>query len=187
MGFDELVRELEKGAEAESRKILHASEKNAGKTVEGAKEKADGILKAARKEAAEFAKQEASEKETSAKLDAKKMLDEARDEAVEACILQVWQKFRSDALKKSSYPALLGKLVEEGAREIGAGQGAAVYVRDEDRGLAPGYALKKLPAEYSGGAIVESPNGKVRTNKTLEEIFAQKRPVLRKEIYDRLF
>jgi vacuolar-type H+-ATPase subunit E/Vma4 len=35
--------------------------------------------------------------------------------------------------------------------------------------------------------IVESKDGKVRVNKTLEEVFAQKKPALRKEIYDRLF
>ncbi|MCX6769112.1 MAG: hypothetical protein NT051_00325 [Candidatus Micrarchaeota archaeon] len=34
---------------------------------------------------------------------------------------------------------------------------------------------------------MEGQNGKVRTNKTIEEIFAQKKPQLRKEIYDRLF
>ncbi|MFA6328211.1 MAG: V-type ATP synthase subunit E family protein [Candidatus Micrarchaeia archaeon] len=186
MGFEELATELSKGAEAEGRKIIHAAEKNAGKIVEDAKEQADGTVKAAKKEATEFAKQEASEKATSAKLAAKKMVDEARDEAVEGSMEQLWQKFKSDSMKKSVYPGLIERLVAEGSAELGVSQ-AVVYARNEDRQYLQGRQFKELPHEYCGGVIVESQSGKVRVNKTLEEIFAQKKPALRKEIYDRLF
>ena len=187
MGFEELANELHKGADAEGRKIIHASEKNAGKIVEDAKEKAEEIVKAAKSEAAEFAKQEASERTTSAKLAAKKMVDEARDEAVEASMEQLWQKFKSDSMKKSVYPGLMGRLVSEGIAELGTSQ-ATIYARGEDaQYLQAGGEARKLPPEYCGGVIVESKDGKVRVNKTLEEIFAQKKSALRKEIYDRLF
>ena len=185
MGFEELASELHKGADAEGRKIVHAAEKNAERIVDEAREKAEGALKNAKKDASEFARQESSERITSAKLASKKIVDEARDEAVEAAISQVWQKFRSESMKKG-YPALLDRLVKEGVSELGASK-ATVYARDEDRQLLRGYSTKKLPAEYSGGAIVESEDGKVRVNKTLEEIFSQKKPELRKQIYDRLF
>lgn len=186
MGFEELASELHKGADNESRKLLHAAERNAEKIVDEAKQKADEALKAAKKEAMEFSKQESAERITSAKLSAKKMVDEARDEAVEATIAQAWQKFKSDSMKKATYPALLEKLVKEGIAELGTSE-AVIYVRDEDKGLVGAHATKRLPSEFCGGAIVESANGKVRVNKTLEEQFAQKKPALRKEIYDRLF
>jgi len=186
MGFEELASELHKGAEAEGKKIMRASEKNAEKIVEGAKEKADEALKAAKKEATEFSRQEAAERITSAKLAAKKMVDEAREEAVEASMRQAWQKFKADSMKKSSYPGLLQALAKEGMAELGASQ-AIVYARSEDRQYLQGSQFKDLPPEYSGGVIVESASGKVRVNRTLEEIFAQKKPALRKEIYDRLF
>ena len=114
------------------------------------------------------------------------MVDEAREEAVEASISQVWNRFRSDSMKKSSYPELLNALVKEGMAELGASQ-AIVYARDEDKQHLSGYQFKKLPQEYCGGVIVESQSGKVRVNRTLEDIFAQKKPQLRKDIYDRLF
>ena len=186
MGFEELTSELSKGADAEGKKIIHAAEKNAAKIVEDAKERAAATLLAAKKDAVEFARQEAAEKITSSKLAAKKMVDEAREEAVEASIGQAWQKFRTDSMKKSSYHGLLETLVKEGMAELGASQ-AVVYARDEDRQFLQGYQFKRLPQEFSGGVIVESQNGKVRVNKTLEEIFAQKKPQLRKDIYDRLF
>ena len=186
MGFDELASELHKSAEAEGRKIVHAAERGAEKAAEEAQEKADGQLKQAKKEAAAATRQEAAERLTSAKLAAKKMVGEARDEAVEASLHEVWKAFRSGSLKKSAYPALLSRLVAEGQKELGGGD-AVVYVRDEDRPLVSGLKLAKLPAGYSGGAILESANGKVRVNKTLEEAFAQKKGTLRKEIYDRLF
>jgi V/A-type H+/Na+-transporting ATPase subunit E len=186
MGFEELTSELQKGADAEGKKIIHAAEKNAAKIVEDAKEKAEESLKAAKKDAAEFARQEASERITSAKLSAKKMLDEAREEAVEASIGQAWNKFRADSMKKPFYQSMLEALVKEGMAELGASQ-AVVYARDEDKQYLQGYQFKRLPQEYSGGVIVESQSGKVRVNKTLEEIFAQKKPQLRKDIYDRLF
>jgi len=186
MGFEELVGELSKGADTEGRKLAHAAEKNAVKIVEDAKEKAEETVKAAKKEAVDFAKQEASERTTSAKLAAKKMVDEARDEAVEASMGQLWQKFKSDSMKKSVYPGLIERLVAEGKAELGASN-ATVYVRSEDAQYVKSGDTKKLPAEYCGGVIVESKDGKVRVNKTLEEIFAQKKSALRKEIYDRLF
>ena len=186
MGFEELARELHKGAETEGRKIVHAAEKSAEKIVEDAKGKADEIVKAAKSEAAELAKQEASERTTSAKLAAKKMVDEARDEAVEASMEQLWQRFKADSMKKSVYPGLIGRLVSEGSAELGT-TNVAVYARGEDAQYAKAGEARKLPAEYCGGVIVESMDGKVRVNKTLEEIFAQKKPALRKEIYDRLF
>ncbi|MFA6489195.1 MAG: V-type ATP synthase subunit E family protein [Candidatus Micrarchaeia archaeon] len=186
MGFEGLASELHKHAEAEGRKLIHAAEKNAEKIEGEAKEKADESVKAAKKDAASFVKQESSERLTSAKLSAKKIVDEARDSAVESGLEQVWAVFKSDSLKKSAYPQLLDRLVREGARELG-GKDATVYVRDEDRALVSGYRLAKLPSEYSGGAILESADGKVRVNKTLEDTFAQKKLQLRKQIYDKLF
>ena len=186
MGFEELTSELHKGADAEGKKIIHAAEKNAARIVEDAKEKAAETLSAAKKEATEFARQESAERITSAKLAAKKMVDEAREEAVEASIGQAWHKFKADSMKKSSYPEMLNALVKEGMAELGVGQ-ATLYVRDDDRQYLQGREFRKLPQEYSGGVIVESQGGRVRVNKTLEEIFAQKKPALRKDIYDRLF
>lgn len=185
MGFEDLAAELHKQAEAEGRKLLHSAEKSAMETEGQAHQKADELVRAAKKEASAYAKQESAERITSAKLSAKKITDEARDEAVEACLRQVWQQFKSDSLRKS-YPQLLERLVREGISELGF-RDALLYVRDEDRGMVPGYRTAKLPQGYSGGVLLESADGKVRVNKTLEEAFAQKKSALRKQIYDRLF
>jgi vacuolar-type H+-ATPase subunit E/Vma4 len=186
MGFEDLASELHKSAEAEGRKLIHAAERSSEKFEAEAKEKAEEQLRAAKKEASTYSKQEASERITSAKLSAKKIVDEAREEAVEAALRQAWSQFKSDSLKKSNYPQLLDRLMREGASELGT-KDAIAYVRDEDRQLVSGFKLAKLPPEYCGGAILESPNGRVRVNKTLEEVFAQKKTALRKEIYDKLF
>jgi vacuolar-type H+-ATPase subunit E/Vma4 len=186
MGFEELASELHKQSEAEGKKLIHAAEKNAEKMGEEAKEKAETLMREAKKEAAAYVKQESSERITSAKLSAKKILESSRDEAVEASLHQVWSQFKSDSLRKSTYPALLAKLVSDGMKEMGT-QEATVYVREEDKPLVSGYKLSTLPREYSGGAIIESANGKIRVNKTLEDAFAQKKSALRKQIYDKLF
>lgn len=186
MGFEELSGELHRQSEREGKKLIAASERAAEKIEEEAKEKAEQQLKAAKKEASQFVKQESSERMTSAKLSAKKIVDESRDEAVEACLRQVWHEFKSSSLKKSTYPALLSRLVSEGMAELGTTD-AVVAVRDEDRQHLPGYKLSRLPPEYSGGAIIESANGKIRVNKTLEEVFSQSKGELRKKIYDKLF
>ncbi len=186
MGFEELAHELEKHSEAEGRKIVGAAERAAEKAVEAANEKAADSVRAAKKEASEFAEQESAERLTSAKLDAKKIVDEAKDDSVEEALAQVWQQFRSDSLKRPSYAAIFSRLLAEGMAELGKSE-AVAYVRDEDRPLAPGMKHAKLPSEYSGGLILESVDGKVRVNKTLEEEFLRKREALRKEIYSRLF
>jgi len=186
MGFEELAHELEKHSEAEGRKIVGAAEKAAEKSVEAANEKAAESLRAAKKEAAEFAEQESAERLTSAKLEAKKIVDEARDDSVEEALAQVWVQFKSDSLKKPAYSALFSRLLKEGMSELGRSE-AVAYVRDEDRQLVSGMKIARVPSEYSGGLILESADGKVRVNKTLEEEFACKREALRKEIYARLF
>ena len=186
MGFEELISELHKQAEAEGKKLIAAAEQSAGRTQEEARGKSEETVRAAKKEATSYVKQESSERITSARLSAKKVVGEARDEAVGACLKQVWHQFKSDSLRKGSYPSLLARLMADGLRELG-GSEATVYVRDEDRPLVSGYRLAKLPSEYSGGAMLESANGKIRVNKTLEEMFAQKKGALRKAIYDRLF
>lgn len=186
MGFEELASELHKQAESEGRKLLAAAEKNARNFEQEASGLADENLRAAKKEASSFVKQESSERITSAKLSAKKIVDEARDDAVEASMRQVWSQFKSDSLRKAAYSALLDRLVREGLRELGTAD-AVIYVRDEDRTLVSGYHLAKLPSDYCGGAIVESANGKIRVNKTLEDVFAQRKGEIRKQIYDKLF
>jgi len=186
MGFEELAHELEKHSEAEGRKMVGAAEKAAEKTVEAANEKAAESLRAAKKEASEFAEQESAERLTSAKLEAKKIVDEAKNDAVEEALAQVWEQFKSDSLKKPSYSDLFSRLLTSGMAELGRSE-AVAYVRDEDRQLASGMKLARLPPEYAGGLILESVDGKVRVNKTLEEEFVRKREALRKEIYARLF
>ncbi|MEM4554880.1 MAG: V-type ATP synthase subunit E family protein [Candidatus Anstonellaceae archaeon] len=186
MGFEELAQQIHKNAEAEGRKIIHAAEKNAEKIVEEASKNAEESLKKAKAEAAAIVKQEHAERITSAKLAAKKIISEAKDDAVEAAVEEVWKEFVAAATKKSTYPALLSKLVQEGLSELGAKE-AVLYVRDEDRNLVSGYKLAKLPPEYAGGVIVESADGKVRVNKTLDEMFLRKKDWLRKQIYEKLF
>lgn len=186
MGFEELSSELHRNAEAEGRKLIAAAEKTARKAEEEAQARAEEMLRAAKKEAQSYSKQESSERLTSAKLAAKKLVGDAQNEAVEGSLHQAWGAFRHASLLKSAYPQLLQKLITEGMKELGTSE-AVVYVRDEDRQLVSGYRLAKLPPQYSGGAIIESANGKVKVNKTLEEAFEQKKSALRKKIYDKLF
>jgi len=186
MGFDELATELHKSAEAEGRKLTNAAEKNAAKIVEAAQEKSDDDVRSAKKEVSAQIKQESSERITSAKLSAKKIVDEARDEAVEAALHDVWKSFKAASHHKGTYQELLNRLVKEGMEELGT-KDAVVYVRDEDNHLLSGYRTALLPQQYSGGAIIESADGKIRVNKTLDEAFAQRKSELRKQIYDQLF
>lgn|SRR3989344_2630660 len=186
MGFEELAGELHRNAESEGKKLRAAAEKNAQKAEEEAQQKADELLRSSKKEAHAYAKQESSERLTSAKLAAKKITDEAKDDAVEGSLHQVWNGFKSASLRKGTYPQLLQRLIAEGMKELGTSE-AVLYVRDEDRQLVSGNRVAKLPAQYSGGVILESSNGKIRVNKTLEEIFSQQKSSLRKKIYDKLF
>ncbi|MCX8197533.1 MAG: V-type proton ATPase subunit E [Candidatus Micrarchaeota archaeon] len=186
MGFEELAAEIERNAEAESKKIINTAQKNAEKIVEAAQKSAEESIKKAKAEIAAVVKQENAERATSARLSAKKIISEAKEDAVEASLEEVWKEFKAQATRKGTYQQLLSRLIEEGIRELGT-RDVVVLVRDEDRHLVAGYRLAKLPDEYSGGAIIESANGKIRVNKTLEEMFAKKKDTLRKAIYEKLF
>ena len=186
MGYEGLASELHKNAEAEGRKLIRTAEHSAEKIMDEANEKAKEISSAAKKEANAFVKQESAERLTSAKLSAKKILDEAKDEAVERAVSSIWAGYKSQALKKSTYPELFSRFLKEGLQELGT-QKALLYVRDEDRQMVQGYKTAPLPPEHCGGLIIESLDGKVRVNKTLEEAFAARKNELRKKIYAEIF
>jgi V/A-type H+-transporting ATPase subunit E len=186
MGLDSLKREIEREAEAEGRKILDDAERESRETVKGAEKGAKLKETDAEAEAQKLLASEKSERIVATRLEAKKIRADAKEEAIKESLGSVWKQFAA-LPKGKEYPALLGRLVSDGTREIGAG--AKVYVRKEDRGLLKdmGADLAEKPIGCAGGAIIESADGKVRVDNTLEQLFEEKREEIRKEIYGRLF
>jgi len=79
MPIGELREEVLRKAHEDAQAILDASEKRSEEIVQKAKEDAHAILEAARKEAASILSGEKEERISAAKLEAQKMLSEARE------------------------------------------------------------------------------------------------------------
>ncbi|HNT60779.1 MAG TPA: V-type ATP synthase subunit E, partial [Candidatus Bilamarchaeaceae archaeon] len=89
--------------------------------------------------------------------------------------------------KDKAYPRFLNSLVEKGMKELGE-ERAVVHVAKADRKhLRGGKYQVKDGLDAWGGCVVESADGNVRVDLTLESLLSQKRDVLRKRLYASLF
>ncbi len=169
------AKAAERQAEDEARKILHDAHFAAKK-----------IEEAAHSEGLAFVESERKERLSAAKLEAQKAISEAREAAVNAALESVWQAFAARR-KGQAYRSALLRLVDAGIAELGHGRPVVRCNAIDRKLLARRHYRLGSPIECEGGAIVETPDGRIRSDCTLEAIFASQKESVRKELYERLF
>ena len=186
MGLDSLKHEIARESEREAKKLIDAADEQ-GKDIARSSEKdAKSKEKRAASEIEETLASEKSERIAAARLDAKKILSQAREEAIASALDKVWAEFVKIS-KGKDYSALLNAIIKKGADEIGGD--CRVYVRKEDKTIAKdaGVEVSEKSIDCAGGAIVEGKDGKVRVNSTFEQLFEEKKDDIRKDLYAKLF
>ncbi|OIO21950.1 hypothetical protein AUJ17_00280 [Candidatus Micrarchaeota archaeon CG1_02_47_40] len=187
MSLENLGKEIGKSARERAGEIVRKADASAAEMIGEAKKKASTAIEAAREEAKKAVVEQRAELVAGAHLEAGKLISRAKDDAVEDGLKIVWHEFARGA-KSRDYPKTLQKLVREGTREVGGT--CIVRIRKEDVKAAKSAGInfeQKGFAECSGGALVESSDGKVCSHKTFEALFEEKRDVVRSLIYEKLF
>lgn len=186
MGLKDLKKEMLKKAEREAERTLsEQKEKDNALTAEARKE-GKRVVEEAKGEVGLMIENERNEQIAAARLQAKKIINDAKEDVVERALEQAFEELKKLRNEKE-YKTLLGRLVGEGTKEIG--RDAVVYVNKNDARLARGLGLKvaNKVIECAGGALIESSDGRVRVNNTLEARFEEKKEKMRKEVFTRIF
>ncbi|HIH69390.1 V-type ATP synthase subunit E [Methermicoccus shengliensis] len=191
MGLTEIIEDIEQETQQRRAKILEEGKAQADAILKDAEREKEKLILSYEEEARRLAASERRERLSSARLDARRMIVEAREEVVQRAIHQLWDVLES--LRDSpEYQEMLRRAIQQGVRELGGS--ATVYAAPHDlekvKAIAaefPSLVVSDEPLESRGGVVLVSPDGSVRFENTLESLVEEKMESIRLEVYNHIF
>ncbi len=186
MGIEKLKGSLLSEAQEDAQGIISAAQAQAMKMVDDESAKVSTMRKDAETDAERMLGEQRNERLAWARLESKRVMSEAREDAIKE-VLESFFDALKDARKSSEYKKFLAKAVADAVSELGPG--CTIHIVKGDKSLLGASKSAKIVEDLEGlgGALVESGNGKMRIDLTLETQFETKRDDVRKMIYERLF
>ncbi|VVC03174.1 V-type ATP synthase subunit E [Candidatus Bilamarchaeum dharawalense] len=186
MGIEKLKGSLLTEANEDARKIIETAEAHVRKMVEEERSKASAMKSGAEKEVDGLLNDQKNERLAWARLESKRILAEAREDAIKSVLEEFFDALKN-VKKNPEYKKFLGRAVADAATELDSP--VTVHVLKGDKSLIPALKNAKIveDLESLGGALVETNDGKIIIDLTLETLFESKRDEIRKQVYDRLF
>lgn len=188
MGIEKLTSSLLKEADDEAAKIVAAAESHVKEMKAKERTKMAGMEKQAEQEVEKVLKDQKNERLAWARLEAKRITAEAREDAINNAIEDIFDSLR-DIRKSKEYKDFMLRSIPVAVKELEADK-LTLHVLKDDKKLLP-----KLPKSCKvatdldalGGAMIETQDGKMRADLTLETLFELRRDELRKKISAELF
>ena len=185
MGIEKLKGSLISEAGADARSILAESEAQAKAILDEERSKKAVLRKEAEQELKRVIEEQRNERIAWARLESRRIIAEAREDAIKGVLEEFFDSLGS-VRKSPEYRKFLSESVSSAVSELGPG--SAVHVAKGDKSLiSPKGARVAEDLEGLGGAMVESADGKIRIDLTLETLFESSRDEIRKKVYDNLF
>jgi len=187
MGIEKLTSSLLKDAQDEAAEIVKVAEGHVRQMKADERAKLVSLEKQAEAEVEKVLKEQRNERLAWARLEAKRLVSEAREDAINNAIDAIFSSL-NELRKSKEYKDFVSKNVSAAVKELGGK--ITVHVVKADKNLLP-----KLPKgckvaadlDALGGAILETQDGKMRIDLTLETLMELKRDELRKRISAELF
>ncbi len=186
MGFEELLSSLEEKGKAQEREVLSAAQAEARKIAKNSEHEAQKILEKAQHAGQAEGNEQKAEMYAAARLRAKRIIAEAREKAVENVLAELRDEMYGFT-KTKEYSDLLVKLAKSGVKAIGPGAVVKARKEDEKNLRSAGLNMSPILLQCLGGVIVETADGRVRVNNTLESLLEQFTPQLKQRAYEELF
>lgn len=191
MGLTEIIEDIEQETQQIRAKILEEGRAQADAILKDAEREKEKLILSYEEEAKRLAASERRERLSSARLDARRMIVEAREEVVQRAIHQLWDALES--LRDSpEYQDMLRRALHQGVEELGGS--ATVYAAPHDlekvKALAaefPNLVVSDEPLESRGGVVLVSSDGNVRFENTLESLVEENMESIRLEVYNHIF
>jgi V/A-type H+-transporting ATPase subunit E len=185
MGIERLKGSLLTEANEDAQKIVQAAEAHVAGMLEEERSRRAQMKKEAEAEVERLLEEQRNERIAWARLESKRIVAEGREDAIKNVLEEFFEELKG-IRKTPEYRRFLSKAVAAAAAELGGD--VTIRVVKGDKALLS--ALKARVVEdldSVGGAIVESPDGKIRVDMTLETLFESRRDDIRKQIYEKLF
>ena len=188
MALDKLVSSLVSDAKKEAEEVVNSAEWHVGKMVSEEKAKRAILVKAAAEEAEVMIEAQRKEKIAWARLEAKRLISEAKEDAIKGCLESFFEEMKS-ARDSKQYQMFLNKVVSSALKELGASKATVHLLKGDKKYFKNGNGKVTVVEDIStaGGALVETEDGRIRVDMTLESLFESRKDDLRKEIYAILF
>jgi V/A-type H+/Na+-transporting ATPase subunit E len=186
MGIEKLKGSLLAEANEDAQKIVGSAESHVRSMVEEERSKGSAMKKEAEKDVEKQLDEQRNERIAWARLESKRIIAEAREDAIQNVVEEFFDSLGS-VRKTPEYKKFLAKAVVEAAGELGGD--VSVHIVKGDKALIPAIKGAKVSEdlEVLGGAIVETADGNIRIDLTLETLFETRRDETRKRIYEKLF
>ncbi|MFH1835869.1 MAG: V-type ATP synthase subunit E [Methanobacteriota archaeon] len=182
MGLDTLEAEIRGKAKSEVNRIKAGTEAEADQIIKEAEKQRDKLIREAKVEGKLKSERLMRMEESSSQIKSARMIMEAKEEVVDNAIDLLWDeilKYRNG----KDYEKLMEKLPDGAKGKVG--DKPLLYVRKQDKKL---FAEKRVEeADITGGAILESEDGKVRVDYSLDAVFKDRREEIRRNLYKEIF
>lgn len=187
MGIEKLTTSLLSEANKEAEEIVRSAEGHVKQMLDAEKQKSTGRISNAKKNVERALKDQRNERLAWARLEAKRLLAEAKEDAIKNSLEDFFQLLKG-VRKSPEYKKFLKASVRQAVNDIGATKPVIRVCKGDGKiiGKISGCKIKEDLTGF-GGAIVENKDGSMRVNLTLEMLIDSRRDVLRKHIYDGLF
>lgn len=191
---NEVISDVQKEAEA----AISAAENEAKETLRAAKEQADRVYREILVEANRKAEAEKRKIASVTEVDLRNQLLQVKEDLVDEAFQKVIVKLK-EFTQTPDYPSFLLKLVKDIARQMDQAS-LEVEVNAKDQAILTADALKKISqktgvklklsqstSSYIGGCKVQSEDGRIVYDGTLDNRLAVLKPELRAKIAKSLF
>jgi len=186
MGIEKLTGSLIGEANREAKEIVKTAEWHLEQMLKDEKSKEEGLKQRATQEVNSRLADQRNERLAWARLEAKRMIAEAREDAISSNLEDFFSVLK-EVRKSSAYKSFLEKSVRMAVEELGGK--TVVRCIKSDTPILGKLANVKLESDLEGlgGAIVEKEDGTVRIDLRIETLYDIKRDSMRKDVYDKIF
>jgi len=184
MGIEKLKNSLLSEASGEAEKIVKTAEAHVKGMLKEERTKLKAKEADADTEIEKLLEERRNERAAWARLEAKRITAEAKEDAIKNVLEDFFQDLKK-VRKSPQYSKFLKTAVADAVAELG--KGAKVHVLKGEKKLLPKLANVVEDLQGLGGALVETQDGKIRMDLTLETLFDSRRDEVRKQIYGGLF
>lgn len=186
MTMDKLVSSLISDATTEAEEIKKSAEKQADSLITEAKAKRIILLRSGDEEVDRILKEHEKERLAWAKLESKRLIAEAKEDAVKLEIEKLvlgMEEFR----KSKEYSIFLKKSVSDALKEFGNESTCTIHLKKGDKKYVSTKAKVLEDLDSSGGVLVENQDRSIIINLTLESVLESRKDMLRKAVYEKMF
>ena len=197
-GISAIAKDVLGDVQKEAEVLILAAEKEAKATLKAAKERADQNYRAIISEATATTEAEKRKIASVTEVEIRNSLLQTKEDLVDVAFEKALAKLKN-FVETDEYPEYLLKIIQTAAEKIGQ-KNLTIQVNAKDKGRLTQEVLKRLSKklhcaltlsdkaeDYIGGCIIQTEDGKIINDVTIDNRLKELKPALRVEIAKTLF